>query len=382
MTEIEPALALRAFERRLGLALGAYAAAIPTDVDAIVLTRRIAHQQPHQSIAERALRRLGAWPRMARWALVAALLAFATVVAVIIAGAIHRDPFVVETDGPTVTLQLFGEWVAAIPEADPAEIAGDFAIDFRAATLLAGPDGPLDAVGRAVEIERTGFRTARVRIESGSTCGDGTYVIEERPADLRLTKVTDGCAARVAILERTWKRQYDVPLVVGMRYSSAHFSEPFHFILPETVPGSTNPHIHPMEEPGVLRLGSGFSWQGRLLDDVHVVDDLCAQRGPVREIPATPAAVGEWLRANPRLVLAEPVRLTVDGRTAVRFDYACPRAVPPKISEGVTGGGNAGRVYAIPTDDDLILFFATRWGGPESEVVKATDAFVRSITFD
>lgn len=172
------------------------------------------------------------------------------------------------------------------------------------------------------------------------------------------------------------------PLVPGETNDSLAFSEPFHFVVPATDP---TPTMRQWGTQGGLRIGSGCCWNSWFIDDLPVNVDVCDwTKGRLADVPATPQAVGEWLRSASGLKVADPIEIPVDGRTALRFDVQTSRSAvcrgsdAPSNSPSVTGF----RYYAIPTGDDTILYVV--WADPGSypSVKAGADALVRSMTFD
>ncbi len=131
-----------------------------------------------------------------------------------------------------------------------------------------------------------------------------------------------------------------------------------------------------------LRIGHPY-WRTWFIDDQSVYADVCdPSKGTLADVPATPEAVGEWLRSSSGTTVSPPVELVVDGRTALRFDIvqseACVRGTDPESPDVFSIDGF--RVYAIPTGDDTILF--TAWTDGGSDIASGADELVRSMTFD
>jgi hypothetical protein len=186
-------------------------------------------------------------------------------------------------------------------------------------------------------------------------------------------------------------------LLAGATIDSGPFGEPFTFIMP--IPASNGPNeglprqfsaARPDLATGLIAF-SGPWWSLRFVDDMPVPVDICdAESEMLPDIPATTAAVGDWLEAEqPKRasswVVAQPVELPVDGRTALRWDLVesvedagCSVAVPANAS---LWGEMLIRVYAIPTSDDTILLI----GGSDmvnfTAVSTVMDEIVRSMDF-
>jgi hypothetical protein len=170
-----------------------------------------------------------------------------------------------------------------------------------------------------------------------------------------------------------------------MRYDSWSFTEPFHVVMPDSPPGAM-----PWFGPRSLRFGNVY-WDVWLIDDQPVQADVCdPSKGRLADVPATPEAVGEWLRSSSRLAVSEPIELTVDGQTALRFDTeptdGCDDAsqmclaCPGRPHEGLFLVGF--RVYAIPTGDDTIIAVVNSDPGSLEDARGFGDDLVRSLDFD
>ncbi len=117
-------------------------------------------------------------------------------------------------------------------------------------------------------------------------------------------------------------------LAAGTTYAASAFSEPFHAIVPAFDATLDLSRVAVASQPGagVLRIAMGCCWNTFLLDDQVVLADVCdAAVGTLPDIPATPQAVGEWLRSSTGLTVSDPIEIPVDGRTALRFDVVVAR---------------------------------------------------------
>lgn len=380
-----------AFDRRLADALRDYAAEAPTEVDALAIAHTIVARQPGRS---RWITIVGL-PRQRSLLLsilLGALLVLASYVALFAVGSwLERDELSPDSL-VRVPDELYGEWQAEISDIGASVPAGQYWIDLGGATLVRGSDGVgLDWLGRVIEVSPTGPGTWEVVVRSSGPCGDGRYTLHgyEAPSDgdgvlepeqLILTDEADDCLARVAILSgaiSTWKRATTMLLVPGRSYGSLAFTEPFHFVAPPTDPV---PSISEWVTRGGLQLGAGCCWSSRIIDDQPVDADVCdPTRGQLPDVPATPVAVGEWLRSSSGLVVSDPIEVSVDGRIALRFDI---ESFDVGISNSPGCPGASFRYYAIPTGDDTILYSV--WSDPGSypSVEQGVEALVRSITFD
>lgn len=117
-------------------------------------------------------------------------------------------------------------------------------------------------------------------------------------------------------------------------------------------------------------------------DDVPVPRDLYnSGDGVLPDVPETPEAVDVWLRSSSLRVVPSATTITVDGRTALRYDgltsTGCSRYMP--LPDNVYIGF---RIYAIPTGDDTILYVVTSDGGSYPYLESGADELVRSIDFD
>jgi hypothetical protein len=100
-------------------------------------------------------------------------------------------------------------------------------------------------------------------------------------------------------------------------------------------------------------------------DDSVLPADFCnPDGGVIKDIPATPQAVQAWLAKG--LIVSPPVELTVDGRTALRWDVFVPASCHAAASDSSTGAAiwfgprEHHRLYAVPTGRDTILI--ATWG--------------------
>ena len=390
------------FEHRLGDALRLYAADAPIQVDAVGFARAIARGKPRRSGWSAALILAGR-PVLLRWVLLGILLILASLIALAAVGSflyrndrLSLDPNIVVPD------ELYGDWLAEIAAAGPSVAGGTYTVDLKEASLIRAPDGrEIDWAGRAVELvpTRAGLWELLVR-SPGARCGDGRYSlygpgpapdgIEFVARPLEFHEIADKCVDRLSILTGApaWTRPQSVPLTVGEVHGSNTFSEPFHFVVPFTDPTAT---MRLWGTAGGLQIGYGCCWESWFLDDQPVNLDVCEPtKGRLPDVPATPEAVGEWLRSSLGLKVSDPIEVPVDGRTALRFDIesfdtqtshanGCDGFAltlsPPSVFVGF-------RYYAIPTGDDTILYVV--WSDPGSypSVEAGAEALVRSITFD
>ena len=388
-----------AFDHRLAGALRDYAAEVPVDIDADAVARSIARRRPLRS-GWRAM----TFPSFRRsplaWILLAALLALGTGVAALAVGSLlTRDEFAVDPAHP-IPDALSGEFEAQLAVEGPAPgyleypwylldlgadhflhgpIAGDLSADIR-------PDDFTAAwAGRVVAFIPAEPGAADLIIRAPQPCGDARYRLLIDDQGITFTRPLDTCADRVAILTaRPWMHRA-TDLTVGERYGSWFFTEPFHFVMPEMERGGVltpTPLARTWFAPGRLEIRTRH-WSTWFVDDQQVYADICdPSKGTLPDVPATPEAVGDWLRSSSSTTVSPPVQLTVDGRTALRFDIrqseACVGQTDPASPDVFPIGGF--RVYAIPTGDDTILYTVATSGGGDIEA--GADELVRSMTFD
>jgi hypothetical protein len=182
----------------------------------------------------------------------------------------------------------------------------------------------------------------------------------------------------------------------GTILRAATFSEPFTFTMP-SFPDVGAPIRARVDGDGHgLNLGSIETWGHVSFDDDRSLPALiCRPTGPktrIPDVPATPDEVGQWLESSADLEFLpdQPVELTVDGRTALRWDVATPMGVcdPTEDEAGPWfGEGERHRVYAIPTGGDtiLVITYGANWSLGTEEYLDAinaaTDDLVQSMEF-
>ena len=417
-----------AFERRLADALRGYAAEARTEVESLQLAHAVARDHPRRSgwsaVVGLPRRRSPLW-----WALLGALLILGSTLALAAVGAwLMKD--VPELDpGHPIPQALHGEFEGNGPGPDAFGNYGMYVVDLTATAIVRlessnSGEGAHSAtgvwgsaaewVGRAIAFTPTGPGVGELIIRSPGSCGDGRYVLRAnvgegqsdapsaRPASapsgnstlrapevlrwdqVYFTRLEDACSERVAILTGGPWQHRATELVVGERYDSWFFTEPFQFAAPGAAAGAM-----PWISPSSLRIGNVY-WGIWFIDDEPVQLDVCdPSKGRLADVPATPEAVGEWLRSASRLTISEPIELTVDGRTALRFDtqpsVACDggsQLCQVCDSGPLEGSFQVGfRVYAIPTGDDTIIAVVGS-DGPIGQADVLADEIVRSMTFD
>ncbi len=189
-------------------------------------------------------------------------------------------------------------------------------------------------------------------------------------------------------------------LQFGTVYHATAFSEPLTFVTPQfdpTVPPGDGVVAVAQQlgsSGGVLMIEYGCCWVTWLLDDQPVRVDVCdSSRGVLPDIPATPEDVGSWLRSGSTLVVADPVEIPVDGRTALRYDITSPPwtgvggPTGCQVGDADNGLGEGSyplttRVFAVPTRDDTILYVTWSDAGSLPYVEQGADELVGSMTFD
>jgi hypothetical protein len=175
----------------------------------------------------------------------------------------------------------------------------------------------------------------------------------------------------------------------GTILRAASFSEPFVFTVP-AFPYDPSGAARVEKILGTLIFESGL-WGGVTFhDDQSMQSDMCTPTGGrIADIPATPDAVGRWLGSSAGLVVSAPAQLTVDGRTALRWDVTTPSVCDQRANQPTAqfGGGERHRLYAVPTgtDDILVVTWGFDWSNGSDEyldaVNAATDDLVRSMKF-
>ena len=185
----------------------------------------------------------------------------------------------------------------------------------------------------------------------------------------------------------------DGDLQAGRRYHPTLFSvdEPMSFVAPESGLGTFRADTWDSHSFRLRPLRGAITFH----DDARLQADLCQSTGVLTDVPATPEAVGQWLRSDQGVSVSEPMALTVDGRTALAFDVLLGPDCYDGSAESVPGHpvialarNERHRIYAVPTGGDTIIIVT--WGagyqgeGEEQldELNAATDDLVESITFD
>ena len=388
------------FERDLEASLRSYASEAPTVEDPKAFALAIALEHPLRS----------GWmhrpsSRTIAWIFVGA----AVILAVIALGVlgVGRQPsdLVVVPRNPMPD-ELFG-----------VRTAGTYSLDVNDSFLLREPGGqPVEWAGAAGAFVPAGDEASGAGdlvIRAAGPCGDGRYTIQTdiapvgevpapsasggnptpapgvTPLDLVgegqpfvLVPVNDSCADRLAILASGPWDIKRIELIAGRGYDSMSFTEPFDFLMPVADPTVPLPGERSSTK-GVLRIGNGYSWSSSFHDDVPVFADVCDTQSPILDdIPATPEDVGAWLRSSTGLTVGDPVQVPVDGRIALSFAIEpsdrCVSFDPPL---GGTQFNLGFRVYAIPTDDDTILYVVWSDAGSLAPIAIAADELVRSMRF-
>ena len=394
------------FEARLADALRSFAAEAPVEVEALAFAQAVAREHPRRDrwapLAMRSQR-----PALVS-AIVGALLILGLLLAVVGVGTLLRDRDLAVDPARGFPVALLGEFEGNGPGSDSRGYYGMYRLDFAGPSLVRihdAADGTAHArtgVWGSVE-DWVGRAGAFVPTESGSSidgsgdgefeifapapCGNARYRVDSSSLELRLSAISDSCPERVAILTRSAWSWVAADVVGGQRQHSFLFSEPFHF-----VPAS-NVGAKQVVSDGDLRFNAGPYWSIWLFDDVPVMVDVCdPSMGRLTDVPATPVAVGAWLRSSSRLTVANQTALMVDGRPALRFDTEASEAC-----EGFGGlcaecgsGPREGAfqigflLYAIDTGDDTII--AVVQSEPAVEELEHAEAFAegmaRTMTFD
>lgn len=188
----------------------------------------------------------------------------------------------------------------------------------------------------------------------------------------------------------------DSPLSPGA-YRTARFSQPMTLTMPD-VDAEFGP-----EPVSGFTYGNGHTFQIiyadvnaaiTVHDDFTVNTSLCVPTDEVQEVPATPAAVGEWLHGlvdEPfvdAMTVTDAPDVVVDGRPAKVYDVVmgplCGTDQDP-VPGGPDiwfGAHERHRIYAIPTGTDTILVITWPNDGPSEPVNAVADRLVGSLAFD
>jgi hypothetical protein len=110
--------------------------------------------------------------------------------------------------------------------------------------------------------------------------------------------------------------------------------------------------------------------------------------GLLPDVPATPDAVGAWLKTSSLTTVSKATNLNIAGRPAKRWDVtfgsACNDGSSPPLEPGPElsmGGGETHRFYAISTGTDTILVITWVIDVDAKAVNAAADRLVGSMTF-
>ena len=156
---------------------------------------------------------------------------------------------------------------------------------------------------------------------------------------------------------------------------------------PQTVPALV---ADPWPDGHTLRLQSFDHFAVTIHDDVPISKDLCKPAGALLpDVPATPDAVGSWLKSSSHTTVSKATNLVVNGRPARRWDVtfgtACgygSASPPPGPGPVVYMSPNEShRFYAISTGTDTILVITWNLDVGLAPVNAATDRLVGSMTF-
>jgi hypothetical protein len=155
----------------------------------------------------------------------------------------------------------------------------------------------------------------------------------------------------------------DGPLAVGTTYVVADFGEPVTFTVPSSL--SETDVLGDISDAGNFRVDAWDYGIVTFHDDVQIVDDVCNPTSAI-QLPASSDDVATWLAGADGATVSDPMELTVAGRPALAFDVALGGDCVSGGDQPVSGtafwfqAGEHHRIYAIPTDDDMIL--GVTWG--------------------
>jgi hypothetical protein len=177
----------------------------------------------------------------------------------------------------------------------------------------------------------------------------------------------------------------------GTILRAERFSEPFTFTMPTFPLSPTTPISAEVSGRGLMRLVSDAWGSVSFHDDGTLPADMCLPTGArIQDVPATPDEVGRWLESSAGLEVSAPVRVTVDGRTGLRWDVISPKDVCDESASQPPpwfGAGEHHRIYAVPTGTDtiLVITWGVNWSEGSEEYIDAvnaaTDDLVRSMKF-
>jgi hypothetical protein len=376
-----------AFERRLVVALNAYADDAGPVPDPFARAREIARAHPRRRWLPAAL------PVSVRPAwLVAALLLGTLLAGFLIAGG--RQPTtapVIPAASPVIPAALYGRW--GVGE------AGDPYVDLNSEKLMGSPSGQAADLGRVIGFapDSTGSIDGVVEIDGAAGCAPGRYHVRSHrlgsgepggptPAGpdtgpvildaIRFTEPEDACARRMDTLTAGPWQRVTHRLVPGQAVDSLDFTEPFELSVPVTftLPDGALGGLSQDQAPTRLRIGHGY-WNGSFLDDEPVYREVCDPiAGTLPDVPSDLEAVRAWMGAMTPHMPA-PSDVIVDGRTALRWksDGTCGEDYPA-IADGVYGEV----IYTIPTGDDMVVW-AFRFDTEDEEAIG--DAIATGLHF-
>lgn len=183
----------------------------------------------------------------------------------------------------------------------------------------------------------------------------------------------------------------------GVTYHSVGFSQPLAFTMAKYAANSTpvtpegNFNAHTIGDGHILHVNwidpvPGFGLM--IVDDIRMPRDLCTPTTEsFADIPPTPEAIGQWLRASSGLKVTDRPAMSVDGREAQVWDITLPDVCT--ATAGRPGGnpdlwfqaGEQHRIYAVPTGADTILVITWPSKGSEAKENAETDPLVGSLRF-
>jgi hypothetical protein len=384
-------LTLDAFERQLAAALAAYADDAGPMPDPFLRARDIARAHPRRRFLPAVPFAVGP-----AWIVVALALALAALVAGLLLGGSPRPVIRAHAIIPG---QLFGQW---------SELRdGGLLLDFNAASLLQSASGEAPDLGYIVVFDSPSSSSleASVEIDGAPGCPPGRYrlllrafgsgepggptpaAVEVSPGvspyagpvmidSVRFSEPDDRCGSRVdALVGPSWQR-WARTLTSGATVDSLAFTEPFELrISTQPVQFGSIGMLTQTKANNVLDVGHPY-WNGRFLDDGPVFRDLCdPTAGSLSELPSDLAGIREWIRPAELRGLRGPTSVTIDGRTALRWqnDGACGDQIP-----AITADVYGDVIYAIPTGDDVIIW-AFRFDTAADEALG--DAVAQAIHF-
>jgi hypothetical protein len=182
-----------------------------------------------------------------------------------------------------------------------------------------------------------------------------------------------------------------VPITAGFTYQVDWFAAPLRFTEPSRSlnPGGAHDAVLIWHVAPTLFKLTGTSWAITFTDGDPVRADMChPDRGDRSPTFATTKEGDAWLRGSVGMTVSTATPVTVDGRSAVRWDVRlgpmCWDATTQPPGDGLYfGAGESHRIYAIPSPAGVVLLYT--WSEstdlPIAAVNRLADKIIGSLHF-